>query len=233
MNKLNLLLQKKNLVPPLIIVGCLVIAGSVAYAFAPQRSLVTKQSDSPNKVLSYQTKPTTAAIQAPQMTSSPRRAATVGTKARSVSPQPASVIPTAVAVKQNTTSASQNNTTVTNTPVPQQAAATSIPTQAVPTQTPASATVSVEITSPSGTSTFTVSYSENMTVCDVLQKAKDTGKITSVTFDDSYMATLHSKYVAEINGFANNWTFSVNGSSPLGCSLSQPKPNDTIIWKFS
>ena len=71
-----------------------------------------------------------------------------------------------------------------------------------------------------------------MTACDVLQKAKDAGKLKSVTFDDSYMATMHSRYISEINGFANNWTFTVNGSSPLGCSLSQPKPNDTIVWKF-
>ena len=69
--------------------------------------------------------------------------------------------------------------------------------------------------------------------CDVLQEAKNEGKINSVTFDDSYMSTMHSRYITEINGYSNNWTFTVDGSSPNGCSLINPKPNDTIVWKFS
>ena len=71
-----------------------------------------------------------------------------------------------------------------------------------------------------------------MNVCDVLKKAKDLGKISSLALDDSYMSNMNSLYVREMNGLSNNWTFKVNGNSPLGCSLYQVKPNDQIVWKF-
>ncbi|HLC88132.1 MAG TPA: DUF4430 domain-containing protein [Patescibacteria group bacterium] len=79
---------------------------------------------------------------------------------------------------------------------------------------------------------FTIEISGNLNVCQVLEKAKDQGKISSLTLDDSYMSSMNSQYVREINGMSNNWTFKVNGNSPLGCSLYTVKPGDQIVFKF-
>lgn len=74
--------------------------------------------------------------------------------------------------------------------------------------------------------------SGDLNVCQVLEKAKDQGKIASLTLDNSYISSMNSLYVKEMNGLSNNWTFKVNGNSPLGCSLYQVKPEDLIVWKF-
>jgi hypothetical protein len=81
-------------------------------------------------------------------------------------------------------------------------------------------------------SSFTVEVSGDLNVCQVMQRARDQGKISSLTLDDSYMSSMNSQYVREMNGMSNNWTFKVNGNSPLGCSLYQVKPDDQIVWKF-
>ena len=101
-----------------------------------------------------------------------------------------------------------------------------------PPSPPTIAQVGVTIITPSSTSNFTVELEEGFDICGVLVKAKNEGKISSLILDDSYLSTYKSLYVYEINGFANNWTFTVNGESPLGCSLYFPKKNDVIVWKF-
>ena len=92
--------------------------------------------------------------------------------------------------------------------------------------------VNVEIKAGGSSASFTIETTDSMDVCSIMEKAKDEGKINSLTMDDSYLSTLNSKYVKEINGYKDNWTFTVNGNSPLGCSLYTVKPNDLIIWKF-
>ena len=113
------------------------------------------------------------------------------------------------------------------TPTVMQISSTSTPTPIISSQD-----VTIQITEPDGTFTFQVDLHNGNTVCDILQTAKSEGKIKSLTFDSSYMSSLHSLYIKEMNGFSDNWTFTVNGSSPLGCSLINPKPNDSIEWKF-
>lgn len=97
-----------------------------------------------------------------------------------------------------------------------------------PSPSPAVQTVNVDVQG----SGFTVEVSGDLNVCQVMQRARDQGKISSLTLDDSYMSSMNSQYVREMNGMSNNWTFKVNGNSPLGCSLYQVKPNDQIAWKF-
>lgn len=97
-----------------------------------------------------------------------------------------------------------------------------------PSASPVSQTVNVEVQG----SGFTIEISGDLNVCQVMQRARDQGKISSLTLDDSYMSSMNSQYVREMNGMSNNWTFKVNGNSPLGCSLYQVKPNDQIVWKF-
>lgn len=140
----------------------------------------------------------------------------------------------------------QANNNITPSPTPTKQPLISI--QVIPTQTPTPTlqptltptptvvanAVNLQIQTPDGTSTFTVTLKDGADVCGVLQTAKDEGKINSLTIDDSYLSSLGSRYVYEINGYKNNWTFTVNGEfSNVGCSQKFPKPNDIIVWKFS
>ncbi len=119
------------------------------------------------------------------------------------------------------------------------------PTTAYPAQTTTTSTtttttstestspqVSMTVSEPDGTNTFTINYHDGMNACDSLTEAKTEGKIRSVTIDNSYQSTLHSSYVKEINGYSNNWTFTVNGQAPNGCSLYVMHQGDNIVWKY-
>ncbi len=132
-------------------------------------------------------------------------------------------------VKSSITSVSNSQ----SSPTPQPSSISQTASSPTPAPTPEKKQVNMEIQSPDGNSSFQIDISEGMNVCDVLQKAKDQGKVKSITFDDQYLASYNSKYVYEINGFKNNWTFKVNGNSPLGCSLYQVKNNDSIVWEFN
>jgi hypothetical protein len=130
--------------------------------------------------------------------------------------------------------------TLADTPINHVLTPTVIPTVTItlaPTNTPIPTSVvsfvNVQIQMPDAILNFSIELKQEMNVCDVLQKAKDEDKIKSLTFDDSYLSAYKSRYVYEINGYKNNWTFTVNGNSPLGCSLSTPKANNMIIWKFN
>lgn len=131
-------------------------------------------------------------------------------------------------VIQKPSTTTQQPPTSTPAPTVQQATNNSNPQ---PTSAPSQA-VNMQVTEPDGTFNFTVNLNSGNTACDLLNEAKQEGKIKSVTMDDSYMSTLHSPYIKEINGYQNNWTFTVNGSSPQGCALYSPKAGDSIVWKF-
>lgn len=110
-----------------------------------------------------------------------------------------------------------------------------IPTQTTTTSTTASTQssnpqVSMTVSEPDGTNNFTVDFHTGMNACDTLSEAKTEGKIKSVTMQ--WYASLNSNYVYEINGYKNNWTFTVDGKSPQGCSLITLKQNDNVVWKY-
>ena len=122
---------------------------------------------------------------------------------------------------------------------------TTVPTIVLPTATPTSIpvptsqptvpaqTVTMQVVEPDGTKNFQVILHSGDNLCDNLTEAKNEGKIKSVTLSNAWMSSFHSLYVVEIDGYSNNWTMSVNGISPsVGCSLINPKPNDTITWTF-
>lgn len=120
----------------------------------------------------------------------------------------------------------------TSPPMPLSSASSTPEPSSTPTTKPEAQQTSLEINFPDKTIATNVEIHDGMNICDVLTKAKDNGTITSLTLDDSYLSAFHSSYVLEINGFKNNWTFTVNGTSPLGCSLYTVKPGDVIKWKF-
>jgi hypothetical protein len=93
--------------------------------------------------------------------------------------------------------------------------------------------VNMKIITPNGESNFTVELKDNQTACDNLVESKAEGKIISVTLKDTYLDSLGSLYVYEINGYKNNWVFYLNGKgSSTGCSKVFPKNGDTVEWKF-
>lgn len=101
-----------------------------------------------------------------------------------------------------------------------------------PTATPIPTQVSLKIIPPEGTDQFSLDYRTGEDACHLLERARDEGRLRSVTIDYSYLKTFRSAYVVEINGYRDNWTFTANGASPLGCSLYQIQENDAIVWKF-
>lgn len=65
--------------------------------------------------------------------------------------------------------------------------------------------------------------------CDVLTAARDQGIIQSV--DMRWYEQYGSYFVEKINGIGGNWTYKVNGTSPLGCSGVQAHNGDTVHWE--
>lgn len=248
MKKLTALAQKirtnpKKFFPAAILCCAIIFSGVIAYLVSPKPHQATEitQKTAPKT----QALVDTAHIQKPSVTPGMQ---TVLGASTDTDGNPQTITATSIPQKIASQTTTQNSSTTASTPTQsqqptatpsqqsnsQQASnptATPVPTSQ-PAPTTATNTVSMQIQDPAGNSTFTVTLNSGANACDVLQEAKNEGKINSVTFDDSYMATLHSRYITEINGYQNNWTFTVNGSSPNGCSLINPKPNDTIVWKF-
>lgn len=94
--------------------------------------------------------------------------------------------------------------------------------------------VHMKIISPDGESVFDLELKDGQNVCNNLETAKKEGKIKSLTIKDTYLKTLGSLYVYEINGHKNNWILSLNNvSSSVGCSQVFPKEGDYVEWKFN
>lgn len=243
MKKLSILAQKirtnpKKFLPAVILCVAIIISGVITLIVSPKPQQATEMTQQTGQ--KTQAMVTSDHILKPSITPVAQDVLGANTDNDS-SPQSITVTPAPHQTASQATT--QNSNSPTNTPtqsttVASQQSQTTNPTAtpvptAQPAPTTAANTVSMQIQDPAGTSTFTVTLNSGANACDILQEAKSEGKINSVTFDDSYMSTLHSRYVTEINGYQKNWTFTVNGSSPNGCSLSNPKPNDSIIWKFN
>jgi hypothetical protein len=190
-----------------IVCLALFFAGSVSVILSPKPQIKGVSVQKPQRIVTQTYIPTTI----PLPTSTPTKRIIVIVSA---TPTPPSIQPT--------------SSYTTDIPTPSLAPIAA----ATPSPTSVAQTVSLEIQTPNGTSQFTIKHIPDSNVCDILQIAKDEEKIESLTLDDSYMASLHSKYVYEINGYKNNWTFTVNGTAPIGCSLIKLQPNDSIVWKF-
>lgn len=120
----------------------------------------------------------------------------------------------------------------TQAPKPAQTAITKPSATTAPQSTPSPSTVTLVLSILGHDSSYKVKLLPGADACTVLEEAKTEGKISSLNIDYSYLQTLHSAYVREINGYENNWTVKVNGVSPLGCSLAKPQINDNVTWRY-
>lgn len=214
-------MKKMRLLPLLVILIALVLAGFVSFGLSPKKSLEMAakidlpKTDTPN--IEFGPAEPLKIAQAPKPAASFKSISPSTSPSADGSPKPSPV----------------NSQTPQPSPTPQTSTSPlRQPADPTPSPTPETQTVNIEIKASGSSSNFSTAVNEGMNVCEAMQKAKDEGKIQSITFDDSYLAAFKSKYVLEINGLQNNWTFTVNGASPLGCSLIQLKPNDSIVWTF-
>lgn len=104
-----------------------------------------------------------------------------------------------------------------------------------PTPTPVIDTNQINV-SINGHSTFIVSVNKTADQCDVLTKALQDGKITSLNM--RYENAYKTYAVYQINGIGQEtqvwWTYAVNGKNPpLGCSLVKTNNNDKVIWTYT
>jgi len=120
-------------------------------------------------------------------------------------------------------------TAPTSTPPAKPVASTTpIPQTQLPQQT-----INLTISEPDGAFSSTIVLSGTQTPCSILTEAKNEGKIKALTIK-TYGAPLNSDYVQNINGYQNNWTFSLNGiTEPTGCSNYHLQNGNSIVWKFN
>lgn len=239
---LNKLIRLEAL-PFFVIFLGLLISGSVSYLISPKSAVLpaptpteiqqvqpTETVSGRNEAITVPAEPVKKTVQA---VPSPTAIAKVAVSSPSTGP-----VQSPVSSPKNTQIA--ESTKPSSTPIPVNTASVtpsvtpspSVDPSVTPVPSPVQSVATLSIKSPSGDSSFQISVSGNMNVCDLLQKARDEGKISSLTFDDSYLSAFNSRYVIELNGLRNNWTFKVNGQSPLGCSLITVSPNDQIVWEY-
>lgn len=108
-----------------------------------------------------------------------------------------------------------------------------VPSDSIPTPTAVSISqVRIQINEPDGNSVFSLALHSGGNPCSILTDAKNADKIRSVTLVE-YGAPLNSAYVKELNGYSENWTFTLNGvSEPKGCSNYQLGNGDTVVWTY-
>lgn len=215
---------KAKMLPILIVILGLSFAGFSSYFlqthFVPSHTEtvlgVSSASPTPNPSPVVSTTPKPVFIKSPTPTSTP-----TPTPIPAPSSEPKTYI-------------TNNYITVISTPAPTPVSSpTPVPTPSLaPTPAPIVASVNIEIKASGTSSSFILQIEEGINACEVLVKAKNEGKIASVTLDDSYLATFNTLLVSEINGLSNYWVFTVNGESPMGCSLVSLKSDDQIIWEF-
>lgn len=203
----------------------LLFAGSISYSLAPKSEM---QSD-PQLIKEPETLGITSQISTPSATPRPVRRFVPPTPTPSPTPIPT---PTPVHIQTIIT------VVVTPTPIPTaQPSPTSTPTPTLtpsptPTPTPVLSLVNVEIKEPNQAFTFSLNIIDGLDACQMLQQAKDEGRINSLTLDDRYLTSFNTLLVKEINGFQDNWVFTVNGTSPMGCSLINLHGQDRIVWEY-
>lgn len=207
----------KRLLPYLIVISSLLLAGSISFILTSY--IENKQALSfGNRVESFKKEANEVKeIIQPKVTLSP-------------SPQ----------------ARSKTTQHIVNTPVPTPATEPNISSTPQPTTSPNSTPTQTPSSSPvpqtnqikvsiNGSSNFSVSVDDGANQCDVLNKALADGKISSLNM--RYDSNYGTYAVCQINGIGKEnsvwWTYTVNGQSPnQGCSYIKAKNGDLVEWKY-
>jgi hypothetical protein len=217
----------RRLLPFIIVLNCLYLAGSLSFILKTQVFAVksevpvvtetTKVSQVLGEFITSPSPSPTPIVSVTKVSSNPR-------------PTPQNTINPSSEPKTYIT----NNyiTQVISTPIPSPTTSPIPSPSYTPTPIPTLSVIHVSIKLPDTEASFTVESEDGINACDLLLKAKSIGKINSVTLDDSYLSSFNTLLVTEINGFSNFWVFTVNGESPMGCSLVSLKNGDHVIWEY-
>lgn len=130
----------------------------------------------------------------------------------------------------------KSSTSTSHSQSPQVPAATGGQNSSTGSTTPPSTPATIEVTlTINDDNKGQISLPAGSNQCDVLQKALDTGKISSL--DMHYNSQYKSNAVYIIDGIGDSgsvwWTYKVNGHGPpLGCSLVSANAGDVIKWEY-
>lgn len=119
-------------------------------------------------------------------------------------------------------------------PTPQ--ASTTNNSSPTPSSTPSPTIQAFQVNlSVTGSPSITINVPEGSNQCDVLSKALEQGKISSLNMQ--YDKTYETYAVYQINGIGKEnsvwWVYTVNGQSPpQGCSYIKANNGDSIEWKY-
>lgn len=124
--------------------------------------------------------------------------------------------------------------TPTPQPTPMSAVLPTVTPTATPTPVPAVQTMQVNLVI-NGGGNLTINVDPGNNQCDVLSKASEQGKISSLNM--RYDNNLGTNAVYQINGIGKEnsvwWTYKVNGVSPSqGCSYLKVNNGDKIEWSY-
>lgn len=200
-------MPKKLFTSPLIIAAfcCFIIAGATILFFPQTQQSAVKGIT--QKVLSTVTN-------TPTQTVNPTEGIQEKTSVNKLSPT--QIVPT-----QSNTNHPQQNTSPTSQ-------------QVTENKTNAPQTVQVKLTI-NGSLVGTVEIPQDANQCDILSRAKDQGKITSLLM--KYDNSLGTNGVYQINGVGKEntlwWVYKVNGQSPSqGCSYIKANNGDAVVWEY-
>lgn len=232
-------LKPEKIWPLAIVVTGLLLSASITFAsfsLTTKREVIIEKPTEAKSVLGIEVSPSATLIPIPNSSIAPSPSAFTGTPSPkpSIKPSP-SATSTPIPTSQQSSIPQSTNPIIiqiiaTPTPVPSQ---TPIPSPTLePSPSPITQKIAVEIKQPDSQINFELEITDGINVCAAMQKAKDEGKINSLTINDKYLESFGTLFIEEINGYRNNWVFTVNGESPVGCSQSILKNNDKLNWEF-
>lgn len=234
MKKLIENLKPEKIWPFAIVITGLMLSASITFAsfsFSAKREVVIEKPTESKSVLGLEV--TVSPTPSPIPSTAASLTATNAYKA-TPTPKPSA---TPVAVPTPVTNSNPQNPTpvivqIISTPAPVASLTPEATPTSEPSPSPVAQKIAVEIKQPDAQMNFELEIIEGIDACAALQKAKDEGKINSLTISDKYLESFGTLLIEEINGYKNNWVFTVNGESPNGCSLINLKNGDKVVWEF-
>lgn len=238
--QINRLISKPEKIWPFaIVITGLMLSASITFAsfsLGTKREVLVEKPIQTQEVLGLEATASAVLAPSPSAQPSPSVLKIIPTPKPSVQP---SVVPTSTPAgsSQQTNSSSQSTPVIIHiiaTPVPSPflSPSPSPSPSSEPSPSPIAQKVVIEIRQPDAQINFELEITEGINVCQVMEKAKEAEKINSLTISDKYLESFGTLLVEEINGFRNNWVFTVNGESPNGCSLITLKNGDKVAWEF-